>query len=439
MGLSQNVAQPNRQITPSPAGQQRITRPVDAVGSLDQQQQDHHNQDAHNLPERADAEGPCQQRQIESLLEQLQTADFHGRWDAAKQVAAMGAIAVDPLLALLQDERQAPEARWFAARTLGNFDQPQVITSLAQVLRETEDEDLGLMAAAGLANLKAVAILATLIPDPKQRLLAVQSLAQIGTAETVAPLLQVVGDPDPAIRQTALDALGRTGDSRVGPILLAALADPVAAVRQLAVQTLGRRSALAGPDLVGHLQLRLQDEDLGVRRTTLTSLGHVGTPTAIEVLGQVIQLDLMPSSLKIRAIEVLGWLNRPESHVPLAGALSHPEAILRQAAAIALGKLTAAAEPATATLLTHLFQTPEADPRVQQAAALALAQLGQPSAWEGLVALVQSPHAGVQLHGIAALKQLDRDRGRQALTQLSQTDALPGPVRQGLVMALATW
>lgn len=420
MVLSQNVARQND------GGAARETKPLQMSQQVSQ-------------TDMTDADQIWQRQQLGDLLEQLRTSDFQGRWDAAKQIATLGAIAVDPLLDLLQDERQAPEARWFAARALGNFDQPQVIASLAQVLRDTEDEDLSQIAAAGLANLQAVEVLATLIADPQQRPLAVQSLAQIGTSDTVEPLLQVVSDPDPVIRQTAIDALGRTGDSRVGPILLAALADPVAAVRQLAVQTLGRRSTLAGPDLVGHLQLRLQDEDLGVRRTTLTSLGHVGTPTAIALLGQVIQLDQMPSSLKNRAIEVLGWLNRPESHGPLAAALPHSEATLRQAAATALGKLTAAAEPATATLLTHLFQTPEPDPRVQQAAALALAQLGQPAAWDGLVALAQSPHAGVQLHGISALKQLDRDRGRQALTQLSQSDMLSASVRQGLVMALATW
>jgi HEAT repeat protein len=386
-----------------------------------------------------DADRIWQRQQLGDLLEQLRTSDFQGRWDAAKQIAALGAIAVDPLLDLLRDERQAPEARWFAARALGNFDQPPVIASLAQVLRDTEDEDLSQIAAAGLANLQAVAVLATLLDDPKQRLLAVQSLAQIGTSDTVEPLLQVVSDPDPAIRQTALDALGRIGDSRVGPILIAALADPVAAVRQLAVQTLGRRPTLAGRDLVGHLQLRLQDEDLAVRRTTLTSLGHVGTPAAISLLGQVVHHPHTPPSLQIRAIEVLGWLNQPESHGPLATTLTHPEVTLRQAAATALGKLTARAEPATASLLTHLFQTPETDPAVQQAAALALARLGQPAAWDGLVALAQSAHAGVQLHGISALKQLDRDRGRQVLAQLSQSDMLSAPVRQGLVMALATW
>lgn len=420
MVLSQNVAQQDD------GGAASGTKPL-------------HRSQQVSQTEVSDADLIWQRQQLLNLLEQLQTSDFQGRWDAAKQIVTLGAIAVDPLLDLLRDERQAPEARWFAARALGNFDQPPVIASLAQVLRDAEDEDLSQIAAAGLANLQAVAVLATLMADPKQRPLAVQALAQIGTSDTVEPLLEVVSDPDPTIRQTALDALGRTGDNRIGPVLIAALEDPVASVRQLAVQALGRRPSLAGPDLVGHLQLRLQDEDVAVRRTTLTSLGHVGTPAAISLLGQVVQHPHTPPSLQTRAIEVLGWLNRPESHAPLAAALTQPEATLRQAAVTALGKLTAAAAPATTTLLVHLFQTPETDPRVQQAAALALAQLGQPAAWDGLVTLAQSAHAGVQLHGISALKQLDRARGQQALTQLSHSETLSAPVHQGLVMALATW
>src|SRR4028119_1776123 len=91
-------------------------------------------------------------------LNVLDAGDFQERWDVAKMFPKLGSRAIAPLIEILEDEEAELELRWFAARILGEFNDPVVVTSLVELLRTSEDEELIEMAAAALTNLGSSAI-----------------------------------------------------------------------------------------------------------------------------------------------------------------------------------------------------------------------------------------------------------------------------------------
>ena len=179
---------------------------------------------------------------VQVLLE----GDFQQRWDTAKLLPKFGQGAIAPLIEILEDEDAELESRWFAGRLLSEFDDPNAIMALTDLLRQTEDEELSLMAAQALANIGSTAIeaLTSLLDQETTRLLAVQALAVIRRSETITPLLAVVNDPSPKIRAIAVEALGSFHDPRIPPVLIHKLGDLAAAVRKEAVIALGMRSDL---------------------------------------------------------------------------------------------------------------------------------------------------------------------------------------------------
>src|SRR4028118_1555477 len=68
-------------------------------------------------------------------LDVLDAGDFQERWEVAKVFPKLGAIAIAPLIELLEDDEADLEMRWFAARILGEFNDPVVVTSLVELLR----------------------------------------------------------------------------------------------------------------------------------------------------------------------------------------------------------------------------------------------------------------------------------------------------------------
>src|SRR4028118_1497303 len=107
-------------------------------------------------------------------LDVLDAGDFQERWEVAKVFPKLGAIAIAPLLEILEDEDADLELRWFAGRILGEFNHPSVITRLVEFLKTSEDEDLLVVAATALSSLgdSAVDALASLLADSESRLLA---------------------------------------------------------------------------------------------------------------------------------------------------------------------------------------------------------------------------------------------------------------------------
>lgn len=403
-----------------------------------------------------------------SALEGLVSGDFQRQWEAAKQLREVGETAIAPLIDLTQDHTIDDDIRWFAARALGDFDHPQAIAALAQLLSD-EDEELSQIAAAALAQIGSNAIqpLSYLLQSDSTRLLAVRALAQIRQQRTIAPLLRVANDRDAQVRQIAVEALASFQDSRILPTLIRALADPVAGVRTEAVMALGLRFQLQvrnQEDEIGEHTLDtgesedtgesdvrtvasrlvacLHDVDLDVCAKAATALGRWGTPYAVEHLKAALKQPQTPDPLKIQLIQSLGWIPTPVAVDTIAQALTMTGLQVRCEAIRTLAAVepTSLKTQATQYLLGHLNRQPTVSEK--QGIALGLARLGCDQALDGILVCLADHHEGVQLHAIAALKQLDRlDTGEiyQYLQCRQQMSEIADTLRSGIEKALAEW
>jgi HEAT repeat protein len=361
------------------------------------------------------------QKALEIALEILQRGDFQQRWDIAKFFPKFGDIAIAPLIAMLENERENIEARWFAARILSDFDRPSCIVALVELLHKTEEEELLLVAAQSLANIGNTAILAlnNLLDREDTRFLAVKALAQIRRSDVIEPLLQVVDDPSAEIRAIALEALGSFHDDRILPILLEALKDIAASVRKEAAISLGMRGAIDDRDrLVESLQPLLYDFNLEVCQQAAMALGRMKSDEAAKALFSVLQSSVTPVPLKLTLAMALSWIETPRSLTYLQTTLSWDNTVVRQAIITGLGRQELPTLKIQATQILIDFyhsQTPtDWEPQIKQTLAMALGELGQSKAIALLFQLSQEEDYTVKLHAIAALKKFPNSFYSQA-------------------------
>jgi len=377
-------------------------------------------------------------------LDVLNVGDFQERWEVAKMFPKLGAIAIAPLIEILEDEDAELELRWFTGRILGEFNHPIVITTLVDLLTTSEDEDLAVMAAAVLSSFgeTAVEALTGLLADPESRLLATRSLSQIRRPEIIAPLLGVVRDPQVAIRATAIEALTSFHDPRIPPVLLDALNDHVAAVRKEAVIGLGLRSDLREElDLLNRLKPLLYDFNLEICQQAAIALGRLGTDDAAEALFGVLQSPATPVTLTYDLIRALGWVGTIKSLDYLQQALIGAAVESTLEIVRVLGRLE---DPVLKTKAAQILidflnsEHPTAgEATVKQAIAQAWGQLGEISAIDALVGLLADPADSVRLHAIAALKNFPTTH--QQLEQLAADENLTPALKEGVAIALAEW
>ncbi|HYX14505.1 MAG TPA: HEAT repeat domain-containing protein, partial [Nostoc sp.] len=116
---------------------------------------------------------------LKLTVSMLEMGDFQQRWEITKMLTRLGNIAIPPLIEILEDEDAEEELRWYAARTLGEFQHPEAIAPLVELLKTDEDQELKAIAATALGQMGSVAItsLTELLADEDTRLLAVRSLS----------------------------------------------------------------------------------------------------------------------------------------------------------------------------------------------------------------------------------------------------------------------
>jgi len=373
-------------------------------------------------------------------LDCLAAGDFQERWGVAKIFPRLGMSAIAPLIEILVDEDADLELRWFAARTLGEFDHPSVVTALVELLQTSEDADLTSMAAEALAKLgsSAIPVLTDLLADERTRLLAVRSLAQIRRSETIRPLISVVHDPQVAVRATAIEAIGSFHAPQVPAVLINALSDLAAQVRQAALFGLGFRPDLIEElDLVGKIQPLLWDLDLDVCSTAATTLGRLGTDASAEALVGVLQSSA-PPLLQVSIIRSLGQIETPLSLAYLHQSLTLAPTLTQEIVTV-LGRIE---QPSlkcqSAQVLMELLgsETLAKGPVVKQLIAQSLSQLREEITIQPLIELLADPDTGVKLHAIAALKQL---AARPQLEDLIKNQQISSELREGVAIALAEW
>jgi HEAT repeat protein len=378
-------------------------------------------------------------------LNVLDAGDFQERWDVAKVFPKLGARAIAPLIEILEDEEADLELRWFAARILGEFNDPVVVTSLVELLGTSEDEELIEMAAAALTNLGASAIdaLSKLLAQSESRLLAVRSLSQIRRSEIITPLLSVVHDQQVPVRSAAIEALSSFHDSRIDPVLLDALNDLAAPVRKEAAIALGLRSDLQEKvDLVNSLKPLLFDLNLEVCSCAAISLGRVGTNDAALTLFEVLKSPATPLPLQLIVVRALGWVATSGALEYLRQALSWAPVEVCQEIVTLLGRLEEPnLKPQAAEILIEFLNSGDAaqEASLKQSLALALGQLGEIAALDQLIQLLADSDASVRLHAIAALKNLAPEEAHRKLQQLAANEQLAPALKQGIAIALQEW
>lgn len=398
----------------------------------------------------ADSEHPEIVKNREYLLKLtlsiLEMGDFQQRWEITKVLTHLGNIAIPPLTEILEDEDAEEELRWYAARTLGEFQHPDAIASIVELLKNDQDEELKAIAVTALGQMGTVAIssLTELLADENTRLLAVRSLSYIRHPETIIPLLTVVQDPQAATRTAAIEALSSFHDERVPPILLNALDDIAATVRRASVLGLGFRPDLCEAlDLVTRLQPMLYDFNLDVCCAAAVSLSRMGCDQAAQQLFKLLISPHTPLPLQLETIRALVWVGTRFSleYLQTAFYQSTSETLWQEIVTV-LGRVQKPeTTPATEILLQVLrSQHPAtAITSIKSAIALSLGQLGEMQAIEPLILLLGDSNVSVRLHAIAALKNLDREATHQQLQQLANNDAITPDLKQGIAIALAEW
>ncbi|MEH1883474.1 HEAT repeat domain-containing protein [Nostoc sp.] len=390
---------------------------------------------------------------LKLTLSILEVGDFQQRWEITKVLTNLGNIAIPPLIEILEDEDAEEELRWYAARTLGEFQQPEAIAPLVELLKTDEDEELKAIAATALGQMGTVAIAAfsELLLDEDTRLVAVRSLSCIPQTETITPLLSVVQDSQAIIRTAAIEALSSFHDERVAPILLNALDDIAATVRRAAVLGLGFRPDLREAlDLVKRFQLKLYDFNLDVCCAAAVSLSRMGCDEAAKHLFDLLISPQTPIKLQLETIRALSWMETPSSleYLQIAFTQCTSETLWQEIVTV-LGRVQKPQTTQAAEILLQILrclscgtltQHPATEiANVKSAIALSLGQLGEIQAIEPLIWLLADSNVSVRLHAIAALKNLDGEAAHQKLLQLANNAALTPDLQQGIAIALAEW
>ena len=354
-------------------------------------------------------------------LQVLHFGDFQERWEVAKIFPKFGNRIIVPLLSILEDEEADLESRWFAIRILGKFDQPEVVISLVNVLKETEEEDLCKIAATALANIgtSAIRALSELLQDEKSRLLAVRSLAIIRRKETIEPLKSVVNDSNPEVRAITLEALASFQDQSLIPLFIEALTDTSASVRKEAVVALGMRAKFkANFDIVNHLKPLLHDLDQQVCQQTVLALGRMEDDKATEVLFIVLMSANTPIWLQREIVRVLNWSSKTQSLAYLEKALYSSQTAICEEIITVLGRQDSPETGCQATqilidffkskqfVLNHSKNNLAIQQQIKQVLATSLGELGNPNAINILQELASDTDPRVKLHAIAALKKI---------------------------------
>lgn len=155
---------------------------------------------------------------IDSMITILHSQDGCARQEARQSLVSMGSVAVPSLLELLSDS--SDQARWEAAKALGEIGDPQAAPALVKAL---EDQNFGVrwLAADGLVALNRDALqplLHALIEGADSAWLregahhVLRMLAVQGLYDQVAPVLVALDDIDPTLEvpeaaEKALEAL----------------------------------------------------------------------------------------------------------------------------------------------------------------------------------------------------------------------------------------
>jgi HEAT repeat protein len=178
---------------------------------------------------------------LDDVFEDLTSGEDQVAEAAAQKIRASGSTALPRLKDLLR--AQEPNVRWWAVRTLAQFENSKIAELLQSAL---QDPDLSVRQCAALAlrhqpSAKAIPDLISFLGNEDQLLARLAGDALIANGENAVPaLLEVMQNGPQLARLGAVRALALIGDQRSIPALFDALDSPSAIVEYWADQGLER-------------------------------------------------------------------------------------------------------------------------------------------------------------------------------------------------------
>lgn len=203
-------------------------------------------------------------------------------------IVGMGSVAVDPLIARLDQEPVYLARR--CARLLAQIDDPRVVAPIlcrGEKLQEAGTDALDMLASKPkLVEGPALTLLADAHQTPQSRRFAAYVLGKAGAKAAVEPLLRLIAEmsaDNDALRQArqeAVTALGRIGDKRAAKPLMALLDTP--GYQEVTIRALGELQATEATD---ELIRRLRANPSWYQQATLiTALGKLKADGAVPLI-----------------------------------------------------------------------------------------------------------------------------------------------------------
>ncbi|MSR54806.1 MAG: hypothetical protein EXS09_16185 [Gemmataceae bacterium] len=158
--------------------------------------------------------------------------------------------------------------------------------------------------------------------------------------ESVNILTQALNAPDDEVRALAVMGLGELGAApAVLPALSSAMHDGCIQVRRRAARSLGDLGNAALPSLP-HLVAALDDSSISIRLEAMSAIGCIG-PDAEPAVPHLMSL-LADEQIRVRTVAGATLKRIGRSCIPfLVEALTNPDALIRERAALLLGQLHA--------------------------------------------------------------------------------------------------
>ena len=269
--------------------------------------------------------------------------------DPPVEAARLGVYALarlrvwDPLAAAVLSPGGEPLSRWWPiAYALQRVRDRRAIPALLLLVR-AESAETRLFAAAGLGALKEPSAVDHLVPladgwrdDPRLAAVAVRALGQIGERRAAPALIRLLQarDLDPAVRLEGLSAIGSCRAGEAVDLLLDFLSHPSPVIRAAALGSLRQVDAEAFTIALSGLD---PDPHWSVRAAVGTLVGSLDAAIAVPRLMQALG-DADPR-VKPAVLAALVAAKAPRAVDVVVEHLTHEDAIVRAAAASAVGEL----------------------------------------------------------------------------------------------------
>jgi HEAT repeat protein len=349
---------------------------------------------------------------------------------AVQRLAALGPVALEPLIRLLQAERgnlMAIRRGVIAALALGRMGDVRAMPALLAALRDQREALAPVRAAvAGVLGQFKAESAATIY----RRTLQNQNGADwqvdtdlLGTLRLETIVEALIGALRDASAETRAAAAGAFIDLCLEDAPPQAPAVPAEEDHPAARATL--RAA------VGPLIAALKDQEASVRANAAAALGWIADFRATApLLGSLKDAD---ARCRGAAAQALGMLRTPAALKPLARALADPSSAVRVQVAEAFGEL---ADPLAADLLLDVLKDAEEPLHVRAAAGRALGRLHLSQSLPFLQALLGAPEAALRAAAIEALGLSGFGRSYRWITPFLWRDPDPA-VRHAAARAVA--